>query len=228
MASETFALRSDIFRATSPSILVSCVHENVLAADPSILSRLLATTEDGAIGLAPIYGPRCVLTTLALSTPSHVLVVRLGAAKAKKQGKKRPKRATGRPSISILKNLLCHPTVTKYAFRMDRLSTSLFFDLDSRITNGIDLLSVSMKASRRSFQALMVALGGEQFLNRTAVTAAFKHEEGAHTSQKEVALQAWAALHAAKLASSTKAISKLPRINTELFSEEVSPCFFGP
>ena len=218
MASDT-VIHPKIFKETSPPIPVSYVHENVLYTDPTVLSHLLATTEDGAIGLAPVYGSKCVLTTLAVSTPSQVLVIRLGANKC-------GKRAIAQSSITGLKNLLCSPNITKYAFRMDRLSTSLFLDFRLRITNGVDLLSISpQKENRRSFQALMVALGGENVLRRADVTAAFKHDEGPCTSQDEVALQAWAALHAAKLPSSIEIISNLSKINTETFDEEASPRF---
>ena len=222
MASDT-VIHPKIFKEISPPIPVSCVHENALYTDPTVLSHLLATAEDGAIGLAPVYGSECVLATLAVSTPSQVLVIRLGANKARRQGKKCGKRATAQSSIT---GLLCNPEITKYAFRMDRLSTSLFFDFGLRITNGVDLLSISpQKENRRSFQALMVALGGQNVLKRAAVAAAFKHDEGPHTSQNEVALQAWAALHAAKLPSSMKIISNLSKIDTETFDEEASPCF---
>ena len=225
MTSDTITLDPDIFKGTFPPILVSCIHENILSTDPTVLSHFLATAEDSAIGLAPIYGSKCVLTTLAISTPSQVLVIHLGATKVKRYGKKSGKRASARPSITRLKNLLCNPKIAKYAFRMDRLSTSLFFDLNLRIANGVDLLSISLEASRRSFQALTIALGGDEVLRRAAVIAAFKHDEGARTSRNQVALQAWAALHATKMAPSIMAISTLPRINTKVFTEEATPCF---
>jgi hypothetical protein len=215
MSNQTFDIRQNIFKQAHPPIHVISIDELTLAATPQTLANFLSTAEheDGVIGLAPVYGAKCVLTTLALSTLSQVMLVRFRSEKAK--GKKKRKTNTHlTPAQALLRdNILCHPERHKYAFRMDRLSISLFLDLNLRITNGVDLLSAS-KSARRSIDAAMSALGGETTLHKANMIALFKHEETTTTPVKDLALQAWAACRAGTLSSLTKSLSKIPRILT--------------
>ena len=111
MANQTFDVIQDVFKKSHPSIRVVSVDENALAANPQILADFLSTADDGRIGLAPVYGAKCALTTLAFSTLSQVLLVRFSSAKSK--GKKR-KTNTATPHLMLGRiilrdNILCHP-----------------------------------------------------------------------------------------------------------------------
>jgi hypothetical protein len=227
MAYQTFDILQNIFKQKHPLIHVISVDDNVLIADPQILWNFLSTADAEVIGLAPVYGAKCVLSSLAFSTLSQVLVVRFSSAKPKGKKKKKANKTTPHltPGKSLLQdNILCHPDRQKYAFRMDKLSASLFLDLNLRMTRGIDLIS-SSGSGRKSVAAKMNALGGETTLHKSQTIALFKHEETATTPIQDVALQAWAACRAGSLPSLTKALSKLPRIDTRVLGENVCILF---
>lgn len=206
MPDKSFDLGQDIFKETHPSIHVVTVHENAITQQ-----ILNCFSGDSVIGLAPVYGAKCALVTIAISTLSHVLIVHFSSSKGN-----RLRLTPGR--ILLRDNIFCHPECQKYAFRMDRLSASLFLDQNLRITGGVDLLSLSNN-NRRSLNAVMVALGGEVTLNKPAVVALFKHEEAISTPSRDVALQAWAACQAANLSSSI--LWKIPRIDTQHMEDKV-------
>jgi regulator of nonsense transcripts 1 len=225
MANQTFDVSQDIFKQGHPPIRVVSVDENALIPNPHILGDFLSTAGDGVIGLAPVYGTKCSLTTLAFSTLSNVLLIRLSSAKPKGKKKRKTNAATPHltPGRMLLRdNILCHPERQKFAFRMDRLSASLFLDQNMRIGGGVDLLSSSSpKSARRSLDAVMTALGGEVTLHKANMVALFKHEETATTPTRDVALQAWAACRAGSLQSLAKTLSKIPRIDTQVFGAQV-------
>ena len=227
MANNAFDVLQDIFRQSYPSIHVVSLDENALVANPNILGNFLSTSDDGVIGLAPVYGAKCCLTTLAFSTLSNVLVIRFSSAKPKGKKKRKTNRTTSHltPGRKLLQdNIICHPERQKFAFRMDRLSASIFLDLGLRISGGVNLLS-SSKSTRQSLDALMNALGGAINLYRENMKALFKHEETATTPIRDVALQAWAACRAGSLKSLSKLQSKIPRIDTQDFGGEVCDSF---
>jgi hypothetical protein len=227
MASNTFDVLQDIFTQSYPSIHVVSLDENALVANPKILGNFLSTSDDGVIGLAPVYGAKCRLTTLAFSTLSDVLLIRFSSGNP--NGKKKRKTNTTTPHLTpgrklLQDNILCHPERQKFAFRMDRLAASIFLDQGLRIWGGVDLLS-SSKAARRSLDALMNALGGETTLYKDNMKALFKHEETATTPIRDVALQAWAACRAGSHKSLSKLLSKIPTIDTQDFGREVCDPF---
>lgn len=224
MSDTTFTLQQNIFKDPYPSISVVSLDESRLVSSPQILQQFLATAGDGAIGLAPVYGVKCVLTILALSTLSQCIVVRFPSPKGKKKKKKRAANSTT-PHLTrgrhVLENdILLHPERRKYAFRMDRLSTSLYLDQNIRITGGVDLLSTS-DAGRRSLDAVMTALGGEITLHKSNLMTLFKHEETIKTSSRDVALQAWAACRAANLPSLAVILSEIPIVDTLSMKKQV-------
>lgn len=212
MAKQTFDVPQNIFQLSYPPIHVVSVNEDDLTADPQLIMDFISTAEDDGIGLAPVYGAKCALTILAFSTLSQVLLVRFASAKTK--GKKKKKKSHSTPGQCLLRdNILCHPERQKFAFHMDRLSASLFLDLNLRITGGVDLLS-SSRSARQSIEAKMNALGGETTLHKTHVITLFKHNETVTTPAKDLALQAWAACQAGSLPSLINILSRIPRINT--------------
>jgi regulator of nonsense transcripts 1 len=227
MANQPLIVNQDIFRQAYPPIRVVSVDENTLVGSPQILRNFLSTANDGFIGMAPVYGTKCALTALAFSTLNDVLLVRLSSTKPK--GKKKPKNNARTPGLTpgqtlLRDNILCHPGRDKAAFRMDRLSASLFLDQNVRITRGVDLLS-SSNSGRRSLDAIMNALGGETTLYKKHMVTLFAHEEGSTTPPRDVALQAWAACRVASLPSLVKTLSEIPRIDTQAFGAQVRTSF---
>lgn len=226
MAEIPFYIRQNVFKNSHPPISVVAIDESKVTA--RIINDFLTSGSDDFIGVAPIYGPKCALFTVALSTLSQVLVIKLSSPKArtkKKHGKSSTPQLT--PGRGLLKDkIFCSPDYQKAALRMDRVCLSLFQDHNMRITGAVDLLSLAPpKDSRHTLQAVMSALGGETTLQRANVKALFKHEESASTSVPDVALQAWLACRTASLPSLAKGMHKINRINTELFGEEVSIIF---
>jgi regulator of nonsense transcripts 1 len=213
MANQAFDVHQDIFKQPHPPISIITINENALGAKPQILADFLSTADGGVIGLAPVYGSKCVLTRLAFSTLSNTLLVTFSSAKPR-----RNKQQTGRTLLQD--NILCHPERRKYAFSMDRLSLSLFLDQGVRITGGVHLLSSSTSA-RQSKGALMDALGGVISLYKVKVDTLFKHQETSVTPARDTALQAWAACRAASLSSMCKNLSSKPRIDTKVLGSEV-------
>ncbi|KAF7374795.1 Regulator of nonsense transcripts 1 [Mycena sanguinolenta] len=217
MSDQSFAVVQNIFKAPHAAILVtSCP---LASLTQTILGDFLDSGE-GAIGVAPAYGPRCVLSVLAFATATKVLLVRCATGNSKKSKCKAKAKKSNEKGRQFLADLLLSASHPKFAFNMDVLATSLHFDLGLRISSGVDLLSVSSMDDRRSLQALMSSLGGEVRLNKANVTSLFKGEERWNkTTLKEIALQAWVAWRAATLDNVMPRLEDIPRIDTISFHE---------
>ncbi|KAJ7475941.1 P-loop containing nucleoside triphosphate hydrolase protein, partial [Mycena latifolia] len=205
-----FTTVQEVFKAPHPPIRVTPCNEVALSRE--IIQKFLDTVaDDGAIGVAPAYGKLCQLFALAFSSAEHVLVVYLV---------RKPPVKIGRPSArQLLEDLiLCAESRTKFAFRMDLVSTSLYLDLGLRITRAVDLLSAAQDG-RQSFAALLSVLGGDDGLEKDKLATLFKYEENVCAPAADVALQAWTAWRAATLNSMAKRLAEVPRIDTRAFSE---------
>jgi hypothetical protein len=216
MSCEIFHIEPQIFKKSPSPIRVSVHHENDLKKDT--INAFLETVVDNAIGLAPSYGSRCVLSTIAFSSASQVLLIRLSTSKASRNVRRGKK---GKKTIarSLLEDITCYDS-TKYGFIMDKLSAALHLDLGLRITDGVDLLSIT-KEHRNSRAALMEALGGELTLNKPKVFKLFEDEE-IGSDIRATATRAWAAYHVGRLQDMTKRLAVIPRINTRAIKSEVS------
>ncbi|KZP07664.1 hypothetical protein FIBSPDRAFT_702899, partial [Athelia psychrophila] len=184
---------------------VVALHENQIFTHRYILEAFLDTV-DGVVGLAPIYGVGCILTTLAMASSTSCLVINF-----------LKKTTTSNPGCMLLQDLvLCQSDIQKIAFRMDRLAVSLFLDRRVRITGAVDLLSASSSNDGRdSLASILSALGGELTLQKDHVKKIFKRRETALTSILEAAEQAWTACHTSRLPSMSERILKVPRIDTQ-------------
>jgi hypothetical protein len=222
MTEGPFDIVQQIFKSPHPTIRVHVHHENELTRE--VIEAFLATTTDGAIGIAPAYGPKCVVGTLAFSSTSHVLLIRLSKPGSRSQKNKRKKNA--RTGHDLLKDLiLCDSTRFKYAFQMNKLATALHLDLDLRINNAVDLLSACKPSSdRHSLDALLHILGGETTLNKLQVSTLFKDEENISAPIHSTAMQAWAAYQASHLDCMSKPLARVAKIYTDLINREVSFC----
>ncbi|KZP25208.1 hypothetical protein FIBSPDRAFT_734498 [Athelia psychrophila] len=204
--SQSSSFNPSVFKtnhSTHPTVHVVAIQEHQLTTQRYILEAFLDTV-DGVVGLAPIYGAGCVLTTLAMASSTSCLVIIF------------PKKPTKlNPGRILLQDLvLCQSDIQKSAFRMDKLAVSLFLDRHVQITGAVDLLSTS-NDGRNSLSAILSALGGELTLQKDDVQKIFKHREAAQTSIPEAAEQAWAAYHTSCLPSMLKRVLKVGRIDTQ-------------
>ncbi|KAJ7170748.1 P-loop containing nucleoside triphosphate hydrolase protein [Mycena crocata] len=206
MSNPPSSITQSIYKAVHPSIQVTTCQCGDLTR--KITRHFL----DENIGMAPGYGANCVLSALAFSTSSKILLVRLAGKKGKAT------RSTTKAGQDLLQELLLCSN-SKYAFQMDVLATSLYLDYGLRIHGAVDLLSVA-KASRHSEEARMEAMGGVGMFNKPSVKKLFQGEENLNRSSLEdVALQAWAASHAATLDDIVLRLMKLAPIDTSTFTE---------
>lgn len=213
MAEESFSIQQNIFRTTHPAIRIDVYRENLL--NKGVLDTFLDTIVGGAVGVAPTYGAKCVLKTLAFSSASHILLVHFSPPQS---GQKKTGVSLGRDLLRDF--ILCHPARSKYAFKMDKLAAALHHDLGIRIDNAIDLLSMA-RADRQSLEALMFVLGGENNLNKLQVSEIYKEEERASSSIRTTAIQSWAAYKTSKLEQMSTRLIAAPRINTQKLAKEV-------
>ncbi|KAG6862498.1 hypothetical protein C0995_000045 [Termitomyces sp. Mi166 len=183
------------------------VHDESVVTE-SLLGTFVQSTLGDVLGLAPTYGSKCALTTLAIFNGTKALLVRFTKYKA---GKK-----TKCPLGRTLLQLLLLSQHKKVALKMDRLAAALYLDVGLYIARGIDLLSVAAaKDGRNSFSAFMSALGGEVMLHRAKVAELFMLEEKDSSDLHYVALRAWAAYQAASLEAISKLLVKSPEVNTK-------------
>ncbi|KZP25209.1 P-loop containing nucleoside triphosphate hydrolase protein [Athelia psychrophila] len=204
--SESCSFQPSVFKMihlTHLNVHVVTIYEHQLTTQRHILEAFIDTV-DGVVGLAPIYGSGCVLTTLAMASSTSCLVIKF------------PKKPTKlNPGRILLQDLvLCQSDIQKSAFRMDRLAVSLFLDRHIRITGAVDLLSTGID-DRNSLASILSALGGEITLQKDNVKKIFKRRETALTSIPEVAEQAWAACHTSCLPSMSKRMLTAARIDTQ-------------
>ena len=192
-------------------------HENNLKK--ATVNDFLGTVVDETIGIAPSYGSRCVLRTIAFSSSSQVLLIRLSSRESAKSHKAQKNSVA--VNRSLLEAILCHVDSTKYTLKMDKLSMALHLDLGLHLTNGVDLLSVYVKGDRYSVAALRSALGGETTLNKAEVSTLFKDDEMG-SDIRATAMQAWVACNAGRLPHMLERFVSLPRINSQNMNLEVS------
>ncbi|KAF7977493.1 hypothetical protein HWV62_3454 [Athelia sp. TMB] len=193
-----------LFKTNHPTVHVANVHVNELTTchGQKILHAFINTIDD-IVGLAPVYGSRCVLTKLAMSSSTNGLIIRF------------PKSTEPNSGSLLLQDLvLCRSGIQKIAFRMDKLAASLFLDHHLLISRAVDLRSTS-NADRDSLSAILDALGGELTLLKDNVKRVFKQRETVGTSMHEAAEQAWAACHVLSLSSMSGRVSKVARIDTK-------------
>jgi regulator of nonsense transcripts 1 len=199
-----FTLKQNILPQHVGEISVTRVQENHLSSET--LKQFLSSVCDGMIGLAPTYGKKQRLSSIAFASRDRVLNVELLNCRSTTQQRK-----------VLQATILLNDSYKKYAFYMDTLATSLFYDCSLPINGAIDILSGS-RESRHLLKAVIEVLGGESKVNRKSVRQLFRQEESSKADRITVATQAWAAYQSA----STQPPFMVPNtIDTTLFSIEV-------
>jgi hypothetical protein len=224
MSPAAIGITQTVFRGQFPAIRVTAL--DVSALSVHTLDNFLATQPEQRIGVAAEYGAHCRLTTLAVATPAHVLVIKLGAADQKKGKGKGKNKATNRTnSIVALEDMLCRPEWLQLGFEMDRLSTSLFLDHQIRICGATDAESVcpaAGKLMRGSLESIVTVLG-KQAVVEAEVRRLFLAGTPSKVPTTDVALRAWSALQAGNRPEIQDVLLKTPRvIDTTVLSDQVS------
>ncbi|KAG5339814.1 hypothetical protein C0989_003495 [Termitomyces sp. Mn162] len=193
-----------IFKTRHAPFTLEVYDESVITKN--LLDTFIQSTFGDVLGLAPTYGAKCTLTTLAIFNGTKALLVRFTKSKSRK--------TKSAPHRTILQPLLLSQ-YKKIALKMDRLAAALYMDVGLYIARGVDLLSVATaKDGRQSFSAFMHALGGEVMLHRTIAHELFMQEEKDSSNLRYAALRAWAAYQAAFLETTSKLLVSLPEVNT--------------
>ncbi|KAK0500417.1 P-loop containing nucleoside triphosphate hydrolase protein [Armillaria luteobubalina] len=199
-STDSSTLRQDIYTASHPPIAVSRHKANALkAAELHDFMSSVATT--GHLGIAPVYGSKCALSTVAFASSTRVMIIDFPGQK----------KSTNRPALDLLEYIVLRSHYPKYAFHMDNVALSLHFDLELPVVNGVDLL-----ANQESLNSILCALGGKNhhlLLHRGNVVALFRQEESSQTLERHTAMQAWSACRAAMLKHMATA-SNSPKIST--------------
>ncbi|PBL03561.1 P-loop containing nucleoside triphosphate hydrolase protein [Armillaria gallica] len=211
-----FTLDQDIYTASHPPIIVSRHNANALKAE-ELHNFMSSVATTGHLGIAPVYGSKCALSVVAFASSTHVIIIHFPGQR--KEGRHRGASAK-RPALDLLERVVLRSPYPKYAFHMDNVALSLMFDLNLPIVHAVDLLDLQ-KSDRQSFDAILVALGGENYhnqLRRDNVMALFREEEGSQTLEKHTALQAWSACCAVML-DHMASESDPPKISTLNFNK---------
>ncbi len=201
-------IRQHLYRSHTPEIMVQNCHQNQLR---KLLPLFEASLKNNIVGLAAIYGSKARLKKLAIASETQVLVIDMN--NQNKHNKK------------MLHDFLCNLAYDKYAFEMDRLSGSLFLDCGLHIASARDLLQLSDQegeCDRHSLAARMLALGGDHILSsKKAVNECFRNDDTTQATAEVLALQSWAAGHAARLPDMCELLTSILPINTMLIDEPV-------
>jgi hypothetical protein len=216
---KAFTIKQDIYKEVHPPIRVTEIQESRVSS--STIDHFIRSANGGAVGLAPTYGSKGTLHTLAIASLSEVMIVKMAALKSSSRTRHPKKPSSASPSQNPLRDkVLCRPGISTYAFRMDKIVGALFRDAGLLLNSAVDLLSVS-SGDRNALESLMNSLGGELVLNKPHVIRLFRGNESMKTSSTSTALQAWAACRAATHSSMIQQVFQIPKINTDLFPRKV-------
>ncbi|KXN88609.1 Regulator of nonsense transcripts 1 [Leucoagaricus sp. SymC.cos] len=199
-----FMLKQNILPRHTGGITVTPTHEDHLSL--ATLKDFLASVVDESIGLAPTYDELERLSAIAFASHNRVLIVKMTYNC----------RFAAQNRQLLSSSILLNASYRKYAFHMDKLSTSLFRDYSLRIREAVDILSLS-RQPRHLLLTIIDALGGEWKVDKPSVKHLFRHEESSKADRSVVATQAWAAYQAV-LIQSTSAVPNI--IDTTIFSAE--------
>lgn len=206
----SFTVQQDIFKDGRPAITVKKATWDRLSGP---LNEFLAALDGDLVGLAPTYGKKSRLSSLAIASASIALIISVPPTSQKHRLANSP--------LQPLQAFLMDPTVTKYAFQMDKLSAALYYDLDLCICRGKDMLSISKADSRLSIAAILDTLGSPENVNSPAAKKLFRNDEGHGNDARTVALQAWAAYCSACDPTLSKRYGAVADINTDSLQPNV-------
>ena len=164
------------------------------------------------IGLAADYKSGH-LVHLALATSQDALLIRIASGAATSRN---------RWNRDLLGRwILLNPSIQKIAFNLDRLALALHFDMNLKVNNGVDMLTLSPKADdRTSLNAVVSVLGHRDALHIPKVRDIFRNEKYNVERKDYAVFRAWSAWHVACERSTER--MTVNKIDTSIFQNEVS------
>lgn len=188
-------ITQDIFIKTYPPI--EAIHIRELALTDSFINHYFGTTNMATrtLGLSGKYGNKSKLSSLAIATDTHVIVIQLSLDLEKTHKRRQSARRL------LQDRILCSTKIRKLAFDVERLATTLFLDHEYRMNNTVDIQSLFPgDTSRESTITLLASLGGKSTLNTAGVQYTFQqvHKDD-RARNKALTLRAWSACIIASL-----------------------------
>ena len=186
------------------------------------LRNFIATAKEGIIAVAPAYNSSFCLVSIALASPAETLVISVSRRnKTKTNGSAKP---SCWETISTL--IFRNSNLTKVVFRSDKLAAALHLNLDLRVTQTVDLYSLSLKDFSSPLPILEMFYKDRE-LNLPALDSIFSSE---HKNVEDVipreAKQAWVACQIA-LRADRKDLDRLHRLDTVPLNKKVGPAVWG-
>ena len=199
MSNNVFTFHQGIFKSSTTDD-VDVIELSDTDLTESILDDFLVSAED-SVGIACAFGPRCRLCGIAIASGVLVLFIRFTINKrSAKDGR-----------CLLRDKILCNSDVSKLAFDMEWVATSLYTDHNLHIVHAIDLQSLLAKSKgRQDGETFMSVLGGQQSVDRDAVVGTFVGVASSSAEVLNVALRAWASGRARNFHK----MDGVPRINT--------------
>ena len=175
-------IQQQFYKAELPDIILEDL--DLASLTPLSIADLLATLSSGTkLGVAASYGPKCILEALAFSTESRVLLITMNATSRLAKPQKR----------MLREMLLCHVSLEKHGFFMERLAAGLYLDLGLRICHAFDIVSDGdRRGSMAAYKALLARARGEYLLDESVVESIFVEQPFIQSRAPEFALRAWA------------------------------------
>jgi hypothetical protein len=217
-----FIVHQNVFNQAHSPILVTPVHESSSKAARVALDIFMQSVTTTAVGIAAAY-TRCTLSALAFATNDRVYLLKLSTSRKQV---KRPKAQVHHPVREALSQaLLCQPELRKLGLNVDRLVTSLYLDVDLRLSGGVDILvfAAQKKNGHGSIESIAEALGGwSAFVTRDQLVSTFRSEEFDMKNLANLAMRAWVSFRAGTAVTAIHAMESASVYDTLTFSETVS------
>ncbi|KAI5892947.1 uncharacterized protein SCHCODRAFT_02503975 [Schizophyllum commune H4-8] len=174
------------------------------------LWAFMKTLRSGSSIGAAVLQKNDYVVALALASVDRVLIV------------KKPEGCKDGPVLPLFQKLesaLFSQGRRVFVLDGDKFALIIHHDLNIRIGNCVDLLSVS-GGDRALKWSYVAALGGNGVVNVDAVKRMMSRIRGKQ-KMEDIALQAWATAYAGQLPSMKTPIQTVERINTHLFESSV-------
>ncbi|KAI9574018.1 hypothetical protein HD554DRAFT_2166881 [Boletus coccyginus] len=217
----SFTVSQNLFINYSAVVtVVKCDHDAVSIRH---LQPLLNVT-DCVLGVSATYGEKCRLSSIAFSTLSRAVVIKLPARYAPQHKQSAKQRRIARSKSLIQDHLLLNPKFQKYAFKMDQLAVALYLVLLVHIDYAVDMLSVTTGHGRQSLAALMDAMGGEAILHKENVQS-LPHMSSRFASLPRINTNAFPEAHLTASTSISRHTDRLEALKPTIVKNDVEEQF---
>jgi hypothetical protein len=207
------------------------IHESVLKPED-----LSVFDHPRPIGISPGYSASGTLLALAIADDANCRIVEFYSAKPKREfygrGDEKPPPHRNLQGRALLQtSILCRPLGDLFAFDLGPLSMSLYCDVGTRITNGVDIQSAFSAVNRRPLATIEAAVGDTVPIMAENITTVFRnpiYDQEDRNRATDLAMRAWVSQFIAGLDNAADTFAKVPKIDTKKLSPEVSHLLSPP